>query len=362
MKSRSKIICSVLLLSLFAPVFNIFAFETDQYNLPTVPLADIGDEVSEYVEGHIQKAFEKLNEKIVRSEACLANRAKDCDSAEKETAKLAELRSEDELVEAVFRPLGGGVPPFTNSGSFMEKHDFTAQPARFKASFSDSIYQGVPTSYFTISDTVRIYGYEFGTDKIAHIFQQGFTYYKMYEKAIAKGLPPEDAAQKAIKYGKKTEATYYGYLVSGVYSNGDLAANYAGMKFYQNLLHETKIGDETLPPILKLVEGRWKFNENIVPRDAVLKPFVSNHFNEAHNPSVYFKLFWLDSSVRKTVKKQSCPGWRNQFPEMKKADFEEITSGLKLWHGEDYGHKESKRFITIANSCFESDKADGKTK
>jgi hypothetical protein len=357
MKSHSKIICSVLFLSLFAPSFNIFAFETDQYNLPTVPLADIGDEVSEYVEGNIQKAFEILNEKIARSEACLANKSKDCDSPEKEKARLAELRSEDTLIKAIFSPLGGGLPPFTSSDSFMEKHEFKVQPARFKARFSDSIYQGVPTSYFTISDTVHLYGYEFGTDKIAHIFQQGFTYYKMYEKAIAIGLSPENAARKAIKYGKKTEATYYGYFVSGVYSNGDLAANFAGMRFYQNLLHEVKIGDETRPPILKLDEGRWKFNENIDAREAVLKPFVSNHFNEAHNPSVYFKLFWLDSSVRKTVKSQSCNGWRARFPELNQTDYEEITNGLKLWHGEDYGRKESNRFITIANSCFDSDNA-----
>lgn len=359
-----KIIAFVFCIALVAQTIPVSAFETDQYNLPTVPLADIGDEVSEYVEGNIREAFEKLNEKIALGEACLANSSKEsgCDSAEKEKAKLEDLRSEDTLIKAAFKPLGGGIPPFTNSGSWMEKHKFKAQPAKYRTSFSDSIYKIIPTSYLTISDTVHLYGYEFGTDKIAHIFQQGFTYYKLYEKAIAKGASPKNAAQSAIKYGKRTEATYYGYFVSGVYSNGDLASNFAGMKFYQNLLHEIKIGDETRPPILELENGRWKFNEKIVVREAVLKPFISEHLNEAHNPSVYFKLFWLDSCVRKTVKKQSCPQWRAQFPEMKKTDYEKITDELKLWHGEDYGHKESSHFITIANSCFESENASRSAK
>jgi len=33
---------------LLMPSFSVFAFETDQYNLPEKPLADIGDEVSAF--------------------------------------------------------------------------------------------------------------------------------------------------------------------------------------------------------------------------------------------------------------------------------------------------------------------------
>ncbi len=344
------ILCSALLMQSFA----VFAFETDQYNLPTVPLADIGDEVSDYTEENVRKAVRKINEEILKHKACLDKNSKktNCDSVEKETAKLAELRSEDALVKAVFKPLGGGIPPFTNSGTWMEKHKFKGQPARFRTSFSDSIYKIIPTSYLTISDTVNLYGFEFGTDKIAHIFQQGYTYYKIYEGAIEKGLSPEKAAKKAFDYGKRTESTYYGYFVSGVYSNGDLAANFAGMKFYQGLTKEMKIGDKMRPPIFILQDGVWKFKDEKTLRENLLKPFISNHLNEALNPSVYFKLFWLDSSVRKTVKKQSCPQWRKQFPDKTQTDFADITENLKLWHNEDYGHKNSKHFITIANSCF----------
>ena len=70
-----------------------------------------------------------------------------CDSVEKEKAKLKYLRSEAAIVKAVFKPLGGGIPPFTNSGSWMEKHKFKAQPARYKTSFGDSIFKVFPSDY-----------------------------------------------------------------------------------------------------------------------------------------------------------------------------------------------------------------------
>jgi hypothetical protein len=352
--TRSKIARVFLCIILLMQSFSTFAFETDQYNLPPVPLADIGDEVSDYTAENVRKAFEKINAEIAVHQSCLDKNSKrsNCDSLEKEKAKLKYLRSEDAIVREVFKLLGGGIPPFTNSGTWMEKHEFKATPARYKTSFDDSIFKVRPSDYLTISDTVRIYGTEFGTDKIAHIFQQGYTYYKIVERAKAKGFSDEKALRKATNWGRMTEKTYYGTLVSGVFSNADLAANYAGMKFYQGLTREIKIGGEMRPPVLILDEGVWKFNEKTDLREVILKPFISEHLNEALNPSIFIKAFWFDSCVRETVREKSCSQWRKEFPNYSKADFAEITENLKSWHGEDYGHKKSSHFITIANSCF----------
>lgn len=332
----------------------VFAFETDQYNLPRVPLGDIGDEVSDYVEENVRKAVAKINAKISSSRACLEKKSKqiNCASPAKEKAKLVHWRSEDALVKEVFRPLGGGIPPFTNSGTWMEKHEFEATPARYKTSFDDSIFKVFPSNYLSISDTVKLYGVEFGTDKIAHIFQQGYTYYKIYKRAEAKGLSPEKAARKANNWGRMTERTFYGTLISGVYSNADLAANYAGMKFYRNLTRAIRIGENTHPPILLLKDGFWEFGEPERLSENLLKPFISDHLNEALNPSIFIKLFWLDSYVRETVGKRSCAAWRLKFPARTERDFAEITERLRLWHGEEYGFKRSSHFITIANTCF----------
>ena len=218
MKSR-KIVRLILCAALLANSTFVFAFETDQYNLPPEPLADIGDEVSQYTEDNLRKAVEKLNNKITIAENCLSKKSENskCDSPEKERAKLAFLRSDEAVALEFYKLVGTGIPPFTAAGSWMESHKFIAQPARYKTSFRDSIFFVYPSDYIGISSTVNLYGANFGTDKIAHIFQQGFSYYKIYNRALAKNLTPEEAEKKAIKWGKFTEHTYYGTIISSVF-------------------------------------------------------------------------------------------------------------------------------------------------
>jgi hypothetical protein len=331
-----------------------FAFETDQYNLPPRPLADIGIEVNEYVESIVMKSVEKVNSEILQRESCLVNRGKDCDSAEKTLKRLAYLRSDDAVAREVYKVLGGGIVPYTNSGTWIEKHEFRGQPARYKTSFGDSLFVRFPTSYFELASTVKMFGSQFGTDKIAHIFQQGYDYFEDYNKALAKGTSPKQALEKAIKSGQKSESGIYGTLISGVYSNGDLAANYAGFKFYQGFTTELTVNGESRPALLKLKEGIWTINEAFVMKSMLLKPFVSNHLNEALNPSGFTRLFGLNSSVKKLVKNRACAEWINQFPTLQKEDFLRTTDSLKRWNNEDYGFTEKKNFVTIGNTCFEA--------
>jgi hypothetical protein len=345
-------LCAVLLIS---PV-SILAFETDQYNLPPQSLADIGDEVFEYTEENLRKAINKINGEIYERQSCLErnlerSKKKKCDSPEKERIKLAYLHSEEAVVREVYKRLGDGIIPFTKSGSWMESHDFKVQPARYKASFRKSIFFTVPTNYLTISKTVNVYGSQFGIDKIAHFFQQGYTYYKKYNDALAAGFSPEKAAEKAVRWGQMTERSFYGTLVSGVYSNADLCANYVGMKFYQNLARPIKIGDSTKPAVLVFEDGIWRFNVKTELRENLLKPFFSDHLNEALNPSIF--IAGLRSFVRRTVRKQSCKQWFEVYPNLTQTELKEKSGELTLWNGEDYGFTDSNNFVTIANTCFD---------
>ena len=65
----------------------------------------------------------------------------------------------------------------------------------------------------------------------------------------------EEAVQQAVKWGQKTERTYFGLWVSGVYSNADLYANYAGMKFYDALTQPLTVGGES--PAGYRSSGKW---------------------------------------------------------------------------------------------------------
>ena len=350
---NSRQICLLLCVLLLSNSIVCFGFETDQYNLPPVPLADIGDEVSDYALATLREVVAKINAEIANRQACVEGtqvEKKLCGRTDEDKKRLDYLLSDDAVAREFYKTLGDGNFPFTKIGNWMNKHEFRGQPSRYKTSYRKSIFVLLPTNYLTLSPTVNMYGAQFGVDKIEHIFQQGYTYYRIYEDAVAKGSKPEDAIKKAVKWGRTSERTFFGSLVSGVFSNADLYANYAGMRFYQSLFNSSKIGDTTKPSVLILKGGVWTINENTDLQQTFIKPFITEHLNEALNPSIFS--FNLRFSIRRIIKKQACPEWSKAFPAMTKESLETTTSALKLWNGEDYGFTESRKFITIANTCL----------
>lgn len=354
MKTRTTILALVLSALLLLPGI-AGAFETDQYDLPRKPLADIGSEVTNHVVLKLRIAVDKINGDILARQKCLTDGTEDrvrrgCSSRGEELRKLSYLRSEDAIAREVFGQLGSGVPPFTSMGTWMDSHRFVAQPARYRTSYWKSIFILNPGIALTISPTVNLYGSEFGTDKIAHVFQQGYTYYKIYRRALGAGATPKEATAEAVRWGQKSERSFYGALVAGVYSNGDLSANYSGLKFYQGLTKPIVIGEITRPAALELYGGTWRFSDN--GKDALLKPFISDHLNEALNPSIFTNFLGWRSFIRRSVKRRSCAQWRERYPELSRSGLEERSRALRLWFGEDYGFTDSEEFVTIANTCF----------
>ena len=266
---RSRVVTSLVIsVLLLVAQIGAYGFETDQYNLPPKPLADIGAEVTEHVDQKLRQTVEQINSEIATHQRCLptnpAARTKSgCESTGKEQAKLAYLRSNDAVARRMYQLLGAGVPPFTNGGTWMDLHHFRGQPARYRTSFFKSIFLPWPTTSMTVSPTVNMYGSQFGTDKIAHLFQQGYSYYKIYARALSEGKTAEEATQQAVRWGQKTEREIFGTLIAGVYSNGDLAANHAGLRFYQGLTREIRIGEATRAALLVLKNGAWTVNESV---------------------------------------------------------------------------------------------------
>ena len=348
-----RLICLFLSFLLLANSTIFLAFETDQYNLPPVPLADIGDEVSEYAFSTLRDVVAKINAEVEIRRACINGsqiEKKLCGRVGEDQKRLESLLSNDAVALGLYKALGDGSFPFTKVGKWLNSHKFNGQPSRYKTGYSKSIFVLLPTNYLTISPTIKMYGSQFGVDKIEHLFQQGYTYFKIYEDAIAKGMTPEDAIKKAVKWGKTSERTFFGSLVSGVFSNADLEANYAGMRFYQGLFKEIKMGEVTQPAVLTHKNGLWEFTTMYDVRQWFLKPFISDHLNEALNPSIFS--FNLRFSIRRIVKNRACSQWAKAFPAMTRSSLEATTNSLKLWNGEDYGFTASRKFITISNTCY----------
>ena len=184
-----------------------------------------------------------------------------------------------------------------------------------------------------------------------HFFQQGYRYYQIYEKELEKGAGGEQAEREAVKWGQKTERLFFGMLISGVYSNADLFANYAGMKFYRRLTERVVLANgKSLTPVLKLNDGRWSFYENEQTGEDIVSGFISDHLNEAMNPSGYSLL--LFPTVKRVVKNRACPEWRRAFPDLTLEKAAERTAALETWNGEDYGFTRKSKTVTIADACF----------
>lgn len=320
-------------------------FETDQFNLPKQPLADVGVEVSEYVAKVLAVTVDELNSKIVNLEKCRESRVDGCPKPGDINEKLSELRNPEALAKAFYEKIAGGHLMTTKFGKWMNSHGFRSEPARYKADYSESIYVLNPFNYATLSPTVRLYGHEFGIDKLEHLFQQGYQYYRIYNEAIKRGSTTEEATQKAIKWGQKTERTYYGLLTSGVYSNADLFANFAGFRFYQGISSGAGTDGVIHKPLVVLSKGLFVFDG----RADLLKPFVADHMNEALNPSSY--RITLVRSVRRSVG-ESCNDWKKSFPSLTAEEIVTKVRELNVWNGEDYGFSTRGGTIELAKICY----------
>jgi len=179
------------------------ASETDQFTTPRAALKDVGPELS-------RKVVE-----IIESDR----------SGEDPERILSRWDDRNIFISRLVR--------------WMNKLPAGDPPVTFRPHVFDSIFRlalsPFPASFFFDAPTVNVHGYYLGRDNIDHFFQQGHEYFELASNKAASGASYADAIAAAVAYGVMLEHSYFGTAMSGVYSNGDLAANYAGMKFYSNL-------------------------------------------------------------------------------------------------------------------------------
>jgi hypothetical protein len=93
-----------------------------------------------------------------------------------------------------------------------------------------------------------------GADKIGHFYTEGLSYFK---KVNFEGKPIEEA----MSWGERAEKGRFGLKTTGVYSSGDLTANFNGMRFWTHLLGEFPDplpDDSTKGPYVGCEDNKWK--------------------------------------------------------------------------------------------------------
>lgn len=330
--------------------------ETDQFTLPAGrEFVDLGSLLSQETYATLEKVVRETNHEIDRS----------LQSGDHDTVRR--LQSAAHIASRVSGEYGIGIHYAGNLEDRLRSQAFVDRyPGKIVAYRAPKwIYSGGylpidPRQFATVlpSSTIKAYGVYFGTDKLGHFYQFGYTYYtKMSHDHSA---TPEEAAARAVRATTKgliSEATVLGTLSAGVFSNADLAANYAGMKFYSNLTEPTMVQGVLYPPMLVLRHERWALNDHIKPGAPIFAPFISEHFNEALNPSVYSP--GLRGHVAKVVRNDATNILAfyadAQGRPRPQEYFESKLRELWTYYGEDYGHSaKEKKLVTIGNTCFAS--------
>ncbi len=299
------------------------ATETDQFTLPPKPLDDLGRDMGGVVVAALREAVAELDATLV--ERRLRNPQADLEPGD-----------ERKVATRVYEATGVGTPEATME-RILRYGDYGNRNVRFVPSYFETIYSGAfspyPLAHMTTDcPTIRLYGIDLGTDKPGHIFQQGYEYYNLYEDARAGGADEQAARARAVDWGVLTEKGLYGIALTGVYSNGDLAGNYAGFKFYRNLFHEIRIGETTLAPIVRRDGDRYAIDPARDNAD-IMRPYVTEHLNEAFNPSrPVFSVERIRGHVR-----ERCAAWKARVPEFSETWYRAHLERNRTWFGEPYG-------------------------
>jgi hypothetical protein len=337
------------------------AHETDQDTLPLGrQFADLGVALSRIVQGAIVAAVNQTN-------AAIKGSLRDDG---RPTERTARLQSADWIAGAVWEQLFAAFP--TNEGL-----DITLAGEAMRARYPGLVTAYRPEQYLyddplllldatkltrTLfrSATINVDGTLFGTDKIIHFIHLGRIYHSSYLGARRRGLGEAQAIAGAVQLSADanpflSENGFLDMLTTGIRSNADLAANYAGFKFYRNLTESVRIGDRALPPMLVRAGPYWTLDQHVRDEQDFFAAFITPHWNEALNPNSYAVL--IGGRVQHMLRSR-CPDllawYRDERGQRRtREQFARIAQELSTLYGEDYGYRDDgEDTVSIAITCF----------
>ena len=146
-----------------------------------------------------------------------------------------------------------------------EFHFTSYRPEKKDSIYNDiTLWESIPINKF-IGSVTHYNGLIIGSDKFGHFISEG---YELYLEGGFKNL------EKVLAYSELLENGVLGLKTSGVYSYGDLSANFMGMTFWENL-----------DSYITCHNNQWKINpEHPFNWDN----YISPAWDEGFNPSKYY--------------------------------------------------------------------------
>lgn len=221
---------------------NLFAAESDNFTARQLDLVDASTQVNELANKYLKNSIKNLS-------------SRGCD----ESALYAELRK-------VFANHSSG--EFTKDILYKGAVPIYALPIKQSVYESWEIFDGyllgkksAATSPLALSPLIKIGDQAVGVDKFEHMFGMGFDY---FTKKYIKG----GNIKLILNYGGAMEKTILGgnIFATGVFSYGDLSANFNGMRFWNHMLqqHDDILGtDHNIGPYIICQDKKWPLTRRI---------------------------------------------------------------------------------------------------
>lgn len=232
-----------------------FGGETDQFLTWDIVLKDSAPAFNAYLDTEIRRFVARSNRKHRR------------------------IDDVDEFTQAFFRHLFQGVHASRVRRWLKRSEDVERYPPNSVSDFAyqrQSIFRR-PAFPFVLpmAQTIRIGEVYCGIDKIGHMLGFGRRYHQIYRRHRAQGLSHDEALEKAIQWGVQHESSVVGKLVDGIFSHGDLEANYQGLRLALAFSGGTS-------PLFYREGKRWVYRGGLDIRD-----FVTPDFDESYNLNHY---------------------------------------------------------------------------
>jgi len=280
---------SLTLMTLFmsAPAH---ALETDQFYAWGKPIEDSTNYLNAWIRLQIESA---LDSRAGRA-------AQDCESAVQRVQK--------NLQHSIYQP----IELWILSSDLVDKvpHGLEANRDYRSGYLLSKTFRFDTARGLQPSPTLQVNGIRFGSDKLAHFFSEGWWYYKHWKKK-RDDHTLEEWQRSMFEFGVKLEHSIQGMKLTGVFSPGDLEANYQGFVFYHQLCH----GDD---PLVYRKAGSWQFSSSFDIRN-----YIYPKWDESWNPNVYSKKRW--AGVRSTMSGY-CPGLNSDWVNRQRTRYAELDS------------------------------------
>lgn len=263
---------------------NLLAAETDQFSKIDQPVDDSAELLNSKVNAYIEKSLNVLN-------------ANDHLCEEKDLYK--------ELRKYFNNHLKGILMKEILRDSRFDKRPISLDESIFKGWTPwDGIGMGLPflkSTDLVLTGVMRVGDQTIGTDKLEHFWGQGFYYF-------TKNYLDKKGIIRALKVGITKEKIYLGgnKIGNGVFSYGDLGANFNGMRFWNHILQKRAdvLGTEhDIGPYVVCENNQWKQVKNVD-----FRYYIDDSMDESINCSK----FPSKSTVRKVqraikARHLSCP-------------------------------------------------------